>query len=111
MTFNCSAVDIPQTLRWFFNGDTFALYTFIPDDEYPLTVQPLGGTPYAQVGGVDMQILEASPNEDNQDIISVWSSMKIDNISVLLEEGVSTIGCGTLTRMEEVNISFNSSNG
>ncbi len=104
VTFNCFAV-VSDTLRWFFNGDTFALYSILPNAEYPFQVRPLDGTPYAQFDGVDMQILAASPTEENN-FYTILSSMMIDNISALLEEEVSTVGCGSLVQRQRVNISY-----
>ncbi len=111
MTFTCSAVDLPSTvLRWFLNGDYFALYALDETDLYPLPVQPLNATYNSQVGSVDIQILSASPNQDNQDIASFVSKMTV-TISALQKAGISTVSCGSIGRRSTVNVQFDPNRG
>ncbi len=111
VTFSCSAVEFSQTtFRWFFNDDLFAAYPYSPNHQYPFTVPPENATYNALVGGVDVQILEASLNEDDSDIVTFLSTMTV-NISALRGAGVSTVGCGRFSQRSSVNIAFNSSGG
>ncbi len=109
VTFSCSAVDLLTTLRWFFNDELFATYAYIPTHEYPFTLLPGNATYNALVGGVDIQILEASPNEDNPDSATYLSTMTM-NVSALQGAGVSTVSCGSFTRKSSLNVA-NSSGG
>ena len=110
VTFTCSA-DMLTVLRWFVSDDLFATYDVIPSDLYPLTVEPVNATYNALVGGVNVQILAASLNEDNQDFASFLSTMTV-NISALQDAGVTNVSCGVFDRTRPyVNIPYNSSAG
>ncbi len=96
-TFNCIAVDITAVnLRWYFNDESVALYTYEEDDEYPLNV-----TLSTPIPGVMIQIVQASV-----DATSVsYNSTMTANLSALIQEGVSNISCGSITsRSNEINI-------
>ena len=104
VTFTCLAMEISDSLRWFFNDvDTFALYAIIPDDVYPLSVQPLNATYNELVGRVDIQIIEASTHEDNPELFGFLSTMAV-NIFALQRAGISKILCGTSGTMDAVTI-------
>ena len=114
VTFICTAVDLLSvSLRWFFNNDLLAVYTVTANHRYPFSVVPLNETYSILVGGVDIQILEANPNENNPDIVSFCSSITFNNISQLQVAGISEISCGQ--RSEErrgyADVGFNSSQG
>ena len=98
-------------LRWFFNGDLFASYLLVPDDAYPVTVEPRNATLSALVGGVVVQILAASHNENNPDLTSFLSIMTVSNITALREAGVSTISCGSFTEMKAINLTLEMNRG
>ena len=103
VTFTCSAVDLPATtLRWFFNDDEFARYTFSHGDQYPFAVQPRNATYNSLVGGVDVRMLRASHNED---MASFLSTMTL-NISALQEARVYSAGCGSFTTRSTNNITY-----
>ena len=113
VTFTCSAVDLPtNVLRWFVNDDLFASYDVIPSDVYPLTVELTNTTYNDLVGGVDVQILAASLNEDDQSFASFLSTMTA-NISALQDVGVTNVSCGRFGRLTRTyaNITYNSSAG
>ena len=94
--FTCSVVNLPSTtLRWFFDNDLFAVYPFSRTASYPLTVEPLNATYSSLVGGVGVQVMEASLNEDNTDMASFISTMTA-NISALQGAGVSAVSCGSI---------------
>ena len=110
VTFNCSVVDLPATLRWFIDNNEFATSPFVPSNSYPLSVEPTNATYNALVGGVNVQILAASLNVDNRDMASFLSTMTV-NISALSEAGVSSISCGSFETSSRVMITSNSSRG
>ena len=113
VTFTCTAEDLPgATLRWFLNDVLFAVYSFIPQNQYPIPITPENTTYNALASAVDIQILAASPNEDNLDHASFLSTMTV-NISALQGAGVRNVSCGrrsTLTR-SYANVTFNSNGG
>ena len=116
VTFNCTAEDLMSTnLRWFLNNDLFALYTTLDlgGHNYPSSLDPLNLTYSTLVGGVDIQILEANPNENNPDIVSFRSSITFNNISQLQVAEISVISCGLIgaNRRGYANVEFNSSQG
>ena len=114
VTFTCSAVDLSSPiLRWFLNDNQFVLYAISPSDEYPLPLEPPNATLNALVGGVNVQILNASFNEDNPDAIASIQSTMTVNISALQGAGVTNVSCGlfnTMTRAYK-NVTFNSIGG
>ena len=103
-------MDIQATLQWFFSDRQFALYPISQTDSYPLTVEPQDTTLNTLVGGVDIQILSASLNEDNPDQASFLSTMTV-NISALQGAGVSTISCGSLGVRQTIGVRLNSNIG
>ena len=110
VNFICSAVDLPSTvLRWFFNDVEYATYVFGSMHEFPQAVQTRNTT-YTEVSGVDIQILNASLNEDNQDVASFLSAMTA-NISALQGAGVSTVSCGSSSIRSTIDTEFDSSRG
>ena len=111
VTFVCTAEDLPSTnLRWFLNDDLFAIYTTGQSDSI---INPENITYSTLVGGVNIQILRANPNENDPDIVSFRSSIMFNNISKLQVAGISEISCGL--RSEEgrgyFSVDFNSSQG
>ena len=110
--FNCSAEDLSSTnLRWLIDGNIFASYLLDPDDEYPIAVEPSNTTLNALIGGVDIQILAASQNEDNLDIASYLSIMTVNNISALQGAGASTLSCGRFTERDDIDLTLNTNQG
>ena len=111
VTLICSAVDLPDTaLRWFFDDDftSFAAYTFDPNNNaYPIHVAPRNRTYNSLLGGVNIQILNASRNED---MASFLSTMMV-NVSRLQAAGVSTIKCGSTGTQSTISIGRDSSGG
>lgn len=103
-TFTCSAVDLPSTsLRWFFNGNEFVHYTFIMNDMYPVKVEPTNATFNNLLGGVDIQILEASINRDNPDRANFLSTMTV-NVASVQNAGISIIDCGTFAIKTNISV-------
>ena len=110
VTFTCLAVDLPSPiLRWFLNDNQFAAYLGSPSDQYPLTLQPLNATLNVLVGGVNVQILEASFDDNLDAIVSMHSTMTV-NISALQGAGVTNVSCGLFNIMTRAykNVTFNS---
>ncbi len=108
VTLTCNAVDLPTSiLRWFFNSDQLAFYVYNMD-QYPFPVEPQNVTLNDLVGGVDIQILEASLNVNDRDITNFLSTMTV-NISALQVAGINNISCGSRGRKTTFNLS--SSNG
>ena len=95
-------------MRWFFNDQLFAVKDVIFISQYPFTVEPRNATYNALVGGVDIQILGASQNQNNLDVISFNSTLTV-NISALQRVGVTNISCGLFNRAGRryVNVRFN----
>ena len=107
------AVDIVGTnSRWFFNDELFASVDIVSIDQYPFTVEPSNATYNTLVGGVDVQILAASQNESNLDVVSFNSTLTV-NISALQIVGVTTVSCGLFSSAGRsfVDVRFNSSAG
>ncbi len=77
-----------ESLRWYFNDESVALYTYEEDDEYPLNV-----TLFTLIPGVMIQIVQASLDRSLS-----YNSTMTANLSVLIQEGVSNISCGSTTR-------------
>ncbi len=104
VVFTCSAIDLPSTtLRWFISGELIATYAFIPNVEYPVTVEVENATLNTLAGSdVDIQILEASLNEDDPDIASFISIMTV-NTSAL---GSAIIGCGIFSTMSTLTLNY-----
>ena len=102
VTFNCSADNLQSSiLRWFINDKVFATYAISPNHQYPLSLMPENETYSALLGGVDIQIVTASSNEDQPDIITSIQSTMTVNISALQVSGVTNVSCGltnTITR-------------
>ena len=112
--FDCNAVGLSSdSLRWYFDDDLFAVYNLDENDQYPLVLNPRNVTYSTLVGGVDIQILEATPNENNANIVRYRSSLIFSNISQLQVAGISEISCGPRSEEERgyANIEFNSSQG
>ena len=78
-----------ESLRWYFNDESVALYTYEEDDEYPLNV-----TLSTPIPGVMIQIVQASLDATSLS----YNSTMTANLSVLIQEGVSNISCGSTTR-------------
>ena len=113
-TFICTAESLNSSnLRWFLNDYFFATYAIILSHQYPFSLEPQNLTYSTLVGGVDIQILEANPNENNPDIVSFRSSITFNNISQLQVAGISVISCGQIRadRRDYANVEFNSSQG
>lgn len=93
--FTCSAMNLPTTIfRWFFNDDLFARYEFDFNGEYPLSVQPVNATYSVVLGGVNVQMVAATLNDNNQDIANFISTMTVDILTVQ-EAGVTSVSCGS----------------
>lgn len=113
--FTCSATDLEASaLRWFFNDDLFATYTFVHSHKYPFTLMDpdiVNVTYDALLGGVGIKILSASHNEDN-DRSDFLSTITV-NISVLQGAGVTDISCGlfNVTRRAYADVVYNMSRG
>ena len=102
--FTCSTKSLPDTtLRWDLDGNAFALYVLSSQDRYPLTVEPLNTTSSALASRVDIQILEASVNEDSSGTVSFLSTMAVLNVSALEEAGVTNISCGSISSLSSAN--------
>ncbi len=87
ITFNCIAVDtVAENLRWYFNDESVAIYTYEEDDEYPLNV-----TLSTPIPGVMIQIVQASLDATSFSFNSTMTA----NLSVFIQEGVSNISCGS----------------
>ena len=111
VTITCSAMDLSSTvLRWFLNDDLFAIYPLL-SHMYPYRVHPENMTFSTLLGGVDIQILSASLNENNRDSANFLSNMTVYNISALKSAGISSISCGSLGRRTSVGIEFDSTRG
>ena len=114
VTFICSDVNLQSAaLRWFLNNILFANYPYSPSDHYPVTVTPHNTAVAlnALFGGVDIQILSASPNEDNPNDIGSIESIMTVNISALHGAGVTNVSCGLINNASFANVTFNSSGG
>ncbi len=102
MTFNCSIQLSDTVLRWFYDADQFADYAINLADSYPLAVEAENATYNAVVGGVDIQILAATHDSD-QNMASYLSTMTV-NVSALQEAGLSKVACGSFTVMSTVRL-------
>ena len=103
-------MELPSTvLRWFFDDDPFAFYTFGLDDNFPIHVDPQLNIPG---GNVDIKVVMATPNENDQDIFSFLSTMKV-NLSAVKRAGKSTISCGLFnpSRRGIISVNFNFNTG
>ncbi len=92
-TFNCIAVDITEVFRWYFNDESVASYTYEEDDEYPLNVTLSTPIP------VMIQIMQASLQAGSFNFNSTMTA----NLSVLIQEGVSNISCGSRLSRSSIN--------
>ncbi len=87
---------LAENLRWYFNNESVALYTYEEDDEYPLNV-----TLSTPIPGVMIQIVQASLDATSLS----YNSTMTANLSVLIQGGVSNISCGSRTsRSNEIDI-------
>ena len=112
VTFSCLTENLQSSiLRWFINDEVFATYAISPNHQYPLSLMPENETYSALLGGVDIQIVTASSNEDQPDIITSIQSTMTVNISALQVSGVTNVSCGLTNTRSYVNITFNSSSG
>lgn len=103
--FTCTAMDLPSTsLRWFLNGDEFARYTFARNHLYPRNVEPENATYNMLIGVVNIQILEASVNENNADEANFLSILTINTTAANIA-GSFVIQCGSLAVMESFTVS------
>ncbi len=91
VNFLCSTFDFTSsTLRWFLDNIMIGIYTYNPNDEYPLPVMVSDATLDAQVGGVDIQIMAANLRDNR-----LFSTMRMTvNISAVQQAGVHSISCG-----------------
>ena len=106
---HCIVVDFDSVIRWFFDNTQFASYTFSPNENFPRNATIENEQLNLQVGGVDVQILGAVPNDNNPDAFSFNSSLAA-NISALQLAGISSISCGGLSPASRstLNIELNS---
>ncbi len=88
---------LSENFRWYFNDESVALYIIrMEDDEYPLNV-----TLSTPIPGVMIQIVQASFEATSFS----YNSTMTANLSVLIQEGVSNISCGSSTsRSNEIDI-------
>ncbi len=85
---------LAENIRWYFNDESVALYTYEENDDYPLDV-----TLSRPIPGVMIQIVQASVNGTLFD----FNSNLTANLSVLIQEGVNNISCGSiLTRSDAI---------
>ncbi len=85
-----------ENLRWYFNDESVALYIYEEDNEYPLNV-----TLSTPIPGVMIQIVQASHDATSFS----YNSTMTANLSVLIQERVSNISCGSITsRSNEIDI-------
>ena len=82
-----------ENLRSYFNDVSVALYTYVEDDEYPLNV-----TLSTPIPGVMIQIVQASVDATSFS----YNSTMTANLSVLVQEGVRNISCGSTTNKIDI---------
>ena len=63
-----------------------------------------------QLGGVNVQIVEASQVDDTEDVASFLSSMRV-NISALAAARVTNVSCGSFSVRSSINITLDSNRG
>lgn len=102
VAFRCFALDLQGTvLRWFFNDDAFAVYTYRLNDQYPLSVDPENQTYSARV---NTEIIYVSQNSSNQDVFTFLSILTVIDISNLQNAGVQNISCGGFSIQNRTSI-------
>ena len=105
-SFVCSATDFSATtLRWFFDNELFAIYSYIPTDEYPLTIVALSQNYSAEIGGAEIHILDATQSADDLDRINIISTITL-NITALEAARVFNISCGSFTIQRTISIEY-----
>ena len=105
-TFICSTVEIRlTTLRWFFDDNIIGVFNFAPNQQYPFPVQSND-----HASDVEIQVLEAIPNKEDQDLVQYLSTLTL-NLSILQENDFSTVSCGTFSMRGVLNVSFDSNKG
>ena len=112
VTFVCSAVDLPSTvLRWFFSNELFAQHSFIPGESYPRPTRTIINTTLnTELGGVDIEIVEASQPNSTREVTNFISTMKV-NISALQKRGLTDVSCGSTEARISTNISYDDNAG
>ena len=83
---------LAENIRWYFNDESVALYTYEENDLYPLDV-----TLSTPIPGVMIQIVQASLDG----ILFDFNSNLTANLSVLIQEGVNNISCGSILRRSD----------
>ncbi len=83
---------LAENIRWYFNDESVALYTYEENDDYPLDV-----TLSRPIPGVTIQIVQASLDVTLFD----FNSNLTANLSVLIQEGVNNISCGSILRRSD----------
>lgn len=103
VTFHCFALNLEGTvLRWFFNTDVFAVYTYNQDTDLNFDFE--NQTYNALVGGVNVTVISAIQNPNNLDAVTFLSIMTVTNISTLQKAGVRSVSCGSFTVQSNISI-------
>ncbi len=84
-----------EVIRWYFSSsESFAAYAYEEDDEYL----------YTPIPSVMIQIVQASFNTPTYNYYSIMTA----NLSVLIQEGVNNITCGSrVIRSSAINTQCN----